>query len=69
MRVVKQALSHFNIPPVSHFNVASDNTTVVPYINKVRGQDPGPSGMRQHLCSHWQALSTSPSMPDLFQAE
>ena len=37
MRAVKLARSHFNIPAKSHVLVASDNSTVVAYINKVGG--------------------------------
>ena len=37
MRADKLALCHFNIPPRSHILVASDNITVMAYINKVGG--------------------------------
>ena len=37
MKAVKQTLSHFDLPPRSHILVASDNTTVMAYINKVGG--------------------------------
>ena len=37
MRAVRIALSQLNIPPLSNVLVATDNTTVVPYTNKVGG--------------------------------
>ena len=37
MKAVRLALSHFHLPPQSHVLVATDNTTVVSYINKVGG--------------------------------
>ena len=35
MRAVRLVLSHFDISPHSNFLVATDNITVVAYINKV----------------------------------
>ena len=37
MRAVKLALSHFHIPAKSYVLVASNNSTVVAYINRVGG--------------------------------
>ena len=35
MRAVKLSISHFRLPPQSHVLIATDNTTMVAYINKV----------------------------------
>ena len=65
MRAVKLALFRFHIPPHSSVLVATDNTTVVTYMNKVGGQDLGPSGERQIRNMQLSFVSVSQSVPGL----